>query len=191
MEIVSSHVGGGDLIRDVRDNWLGRFMTRIGSCSASKAELWGLLYSLQIAWDVSSLDRGLLCDIKELMHYEWEDELHLNLHEDNYNADLLSRESLSLEPVFSLTFQNGAQSVSPSHVHHACIRARSWPSNTAGTDRGACGGRSSLALDVGVSKTAMVSAALVELSAILIIVTITCSATTAIYRHLTNGQLQH
>ncbi|VYS68370.1 unnamed protein product [Arabidopsis thaliana] len=41
----------GGVVRDGQGRWCGGFALNIGVCSASLAELWGVYYGLNIAWE--------------------------------------------------------------------------------------------------------------------------------------------
>ncbi|CAL1361413.1 unnamed protein product [Linum trigynum] len=45
--------GAGGIIRDSLGNWLGDFVANVGTTSADLAELWAILYGLQLAWQLS------------------------------------------------------------------------------------------------------------------------------------------
>ena len=44
-----NQAGGGGILREHTEKWLGSFSTRLGTCSTVEAKLWALIHSLRLA----------------------------------------------------------------------------------------------------------------------------------------------
>ncbi|CAI9106595.1 OLC1v1005787C1 [Oldenlandia corymbosa var. corymbosa] len=104
----------GGVVRDCHDRRLGGFMMKVGFCTITGSELWGLFQALQLAWDLGykkvkaevdnssillmvkgnagifGVHTGIVYGIRELLHRDWTVELDHVFREANFVADYLA-----------------------------------------------------------------------------------------------------
>ena len=51
LKMENNQAGGGGLLRDHSGIWINGFSIHLGMCSIVKAELWALLYGLNLVWN--------------------------------------------------------------------------------------------------------------------------------------------
>ncbi|KAF7826343.1 ribonuclease H [Senna tora] len=118
--------GCGGILRDHEGVWISGFMANIGNSSVLNAELWGILYSLKVAWDKgyqkvevecdasmaikailepecsTSVNHPTVCSIKAMLERDWEVRIKPIKRAINTCADRLAKESLSHTLGFAL-----------------------------------------------------------------------------------------
>lgn len=133
---IQFQASAGGVIRDFNGKWLVGYAHRIGSCSIAKAELWGLLDGLNIAWDRGfrrvevELDSlfvvnvvqqegeaandfsSIVQSIKELLGRDWMVNLKHVFREANKSADRMANFATSL-PLGCHIFDNPIPGILP------------------------------------------------------------------------------
>ncbi|CAI9103287.1 OLC1v1001743C1 [Oldenlandia corymbosa var. corymbosa] len=140
----------GGVVRDCHGRWLGGIMIKVGFCTITGSELWGLFQALQLAWDLgykkvkAEVDNsssllmvkgnadifgvyaGIVYGIRELLHRDWTVELDHVFREANFAADYLASLA-TLGPVGLQKFGVPPSSVRPWLQHD--IIGVSYPRN--------------------------------------------------------------
>ncbi|KAH9666870.1 reverse transcriptase domain-containing protein [Citrus sinensis] len=116
----NGEASAGGLLRDCHGNFIHGFSAHLGVCSVLKAELWGVLHGLRMAWDLGyrriqvGVDNcsvvqiirennahvneisNIIEMIRELMRRDWRIQIDHIYREANSAADFLSTHALSL-----------------------------------------------------------------------------------------------
>ena len=116
----NGEASAGGLLRDCHGNFIHGFSAHLGVCSVLKAELWGVLHGLRMAWDLGyrriqvGIDNcsvvqiikennahvnetsNIIEMIRELMRRDWRIQMAHIYREANSAADFLSTHALSL-----------------------------------------------------------------------------------------------
>ncbi|KAL4305413.1 hypothetical protein AHAS_Ahas16G0075800 [Arachis hypogaea] len=65
--VTTGRAGCGGIIRNYQGRWLAGYMMNIGTCSAFKAELWGVFQGLKMAWDLGFKKAILETDFRAVL----------------------------------------------------------------------------------------------------------------------------
>ncbi|WRX14343.1 Ribonuclease H domain - like 10 [Theobroma cacao] len=111
----------GGVIRNAEGDWQAGFVAKLGKCSAYRAELWGVLHGLRLAWDsefkkvqvqvdnkmvvqavstdklIPGTNTDLIRAIKNVLQKEWEVSFMHTYREGNMVADYLASYAFVLE----------------------------------------------------------------------------------------------
>lgn len=114
----SLQAGCGGVFRDSGGNWLMGFTREIGMCQPNAAELWAIIFGLEIAWNlellkkiivesdaalivdlVTNVDSGneclMLFRIRNLINLDWQVDFKYIPREANKIADALAKVGIS------------------------------------------------------------------------------------------------
>lgn len=125
---IGSMATAAGVIRDSDGQWVGGFVHNIGHCTVPKAELWGILGGLSLAWDrgfrkvilesdsqlvVNMLSKpiatchplsSLVLQYNGFLRWNWSIQIHHVFREANFVADSLATFAFSFPIGFHVLF---------------------------------------------------------------------------------------
>ena len=67
--LTTNLAGGGGVMRDHRESWLGGFSILLGDCNEVEAEFWAAIHGLRLAWNMGH--KLIMLEVDSLLLYNW------------------------------------------------------------------------------------------------------------------------